>query len=85
MRTKSLDAVKSHEKHNVLDTNTSVRADDKSRFVEHLKAFTNNKPADSADAHQMLTKDDRPRKSKRNFDHTCLNLLKKWENLSWMR
>jgi hypothetical protein len=54
-----------------------VRRKVKTVFVEHLRAFKNNKPADSAVAHHMLYKVDRPRNYKHNFDHICLKLLKR--------
>jgi hypothetical protein len=50
------------------------------RFIEHLRAFKNNKTTDSAIAQHMLTKDDRPRTYKHNFDHSCLKLLKRMED-----
>jgi hypothetical protein len=47
------------------------------RFIEHLK---NDKTSNSAVAQYMLTKDDRPRSYKHNFDHSCLKLLKLMED-----
>jgi hypothetical protein len=50
------------------------------RFIEHVRAFKNDKTSNSAVAQHMLTKDDRPRSYKHNFDHSCLKLLKRMED-----
>jgi hypothetical protein len=49
-------------------------------FVEHLRAFKNGKPQDSAIAPHMLTKDEYQRTYKHNFDHISLKLLKRMVN-----
>jgi hypothetical protein len=46
------------------------------RFVQHLQAFKNRKPRNSAVAAHMITKEGEERRFSHNFDHTCLKWIK---------